>query len=251
MNRQDLENLNTNENNDDELENEEEEEECQYIDPNDIIIIQDGNNWRPEPKYIASYANQLGFDPEKDPKELISIAEKYLTIRLPDNIKRAFLKNDLHILYIDMLTQEIKISSEIEEQAKEEFEKIREQFKNRLKQNSKDAPSAYNFERNNKDNLININDIKRNTDDELKKKLEEQLKYMNNEKSKKNDDYLNLFLNDSEDKKEEENENKEEKDEEQEQERIKKEKRKKHKIKIKKKKKKMKIKKIILMRKLD
>ena len=108
-----------------------------------------------------------------------------------------------------MLTQEIKISSEIEEQAKEEFEKIREQFKNRLKQNSKDAPSAFNFERNNKDNLININDIKRNTDDELKKKLEEQLKYMNNEKSKKNDDYLNLFLNDSEDKNEEENENKE------------------------------------------
>ena len=117
-----------------EYEAEEEEEDCQYIDPNDISIIEDSNNWKPTPKYVVAYAKQLGFDPDKDPKELINIAEKYLNIRLPDNIRRAFMKDTLQILYIDMNTQEIKLSTEYEEQAKEEFEKIRHQFNNRLKE---------------------------------------------------------------------------------------------------------------------
>ena len=160
-----------------EYEAEEEEEDCQYIDPNDINIIEDSNNWKPSPKYVVAYAKQLGFDPDRDPKELINIAEKYLNIKLPDNIRRAFMKDTLQILYIDMNTQEIKINTEIEDKAKEEFEKIREQFKNRLKglNNGLDnrlkqsqglgAPPTIMSKDNNNNNINKI------TDDELKKKI--------------------------------------------------------------------------------
>ena len=112
-------------------EEEDEEYETEYIDPNDINIIQDSNNWHPSLEYIEAYAKQLGYDKDKDPKELINIAEKYLNAKLPINIKRAFTKNDLKILYIDMNTQEINLESDIEKQAKKEFDIIRNRNKNK------------------------------------------------------------------------------------------------------------------------
>ena len=189
-------NLNDNDNNE-ELEYEEEEEEYNYIDPNDIIIIDDPDNWKPDPRFIASYARQLGFNPDKDPKELITIAEKYLTIKLPNNIKRAFTKDNFQILYIDTNTQEIKLRSELEEQASEEFENIRNLFQ---KQN---LPSSKvgGVDKNNNKNKNKKGGNKEKTDDELKKKLEAQKKYMEEEKRKELKKNLILDLNNSEDEK--------------------------------------------------
>ena len=172
--------------NDDELEEDlEEDEECQLIDPNDLIIIDDSQNWHPTTQYIVSYAKQLGFDPNKDPKELITVAEKYLTYRLPDNIKRAFTKKDYQILYIDMTTQEIQLRTQIEEQATEEFERIRFQYNKKMKK----TDEGKNF----------LNDLKQKTDDELKRKLEEQKKFMEKDKFR-DDKILNLNLDSEEDK---------------------------------------------------
>ena len=146
------------ENTDEELTNdrtEEVEEELHLIDPNDLIIIDDPDNYKPTEEMILAYAVLLGYDPEKDPKELLEIAEKYLTCKIPDNITRAFMRTDYRILYIDMNTQEITLDSEIEIKAKEEFEEYRK--------NPKPKPP--------------INNVINNTNEELKKKLEEQKKY--------------------------------------------------------------------------
>ena len=182
MNWNDVEKMN-----DDELEEDyEDDEDCQFIDPNELNIIDDTQNWHPSSKYIMSYAKQLGFDPDKDPKEIINIAEKYLCYPLPDNIKRAFMKTNFQILYIDMTTQEIKLRTEIEEKAIEEFEKIRAQFN---KKNKKTEDEGKNIK----------NDLKKKTDDELKKKLEEQKKFMEKEKEIFRDDkVLNLNLDSEE-----------------------------------------------------
>ena len=143
------------ENTDEELTNdrtEEVEEELHLIDPNDLIIIDDPDNYKPTEEMILAYAVLLGYDPEKDPKELLEIAEKYLTCKIPDNITRAFMRTDYRILYIDMNTQEITLDSDLEIKAKEEFEEYRK--------NPKPKPP--------------INNVINNTDEELKKKLEEQ-----------------------------------------------------------------------------
>jgi hypothetical protein len=151
---------------------EDNEDSYQLIDPNDLYIIDDPN-WKPTQEYIVAYATQLGYNKDEDPKEMLDVAEKYLNYKLPDNIKRAFSKVNLQILYIDKNTQEINLSSFLEENAKEEMEKIREDNKNKKK-----ASKA----------------ITRKTDDELKRKLEQQKNQMFNEEKIKN-----LNLNDSED----------------------------------------------------
>ena len=148
-------------NNQNEEEYEEDEEDCKLIDPNDINMIEEAN-WRPQPQYINAYAKQLGYDQDKDPKELLTIAEKYLTTKLPNNIKRAFMKETLQILYIDMNTQEIQLETEIEEKAKEEFENYR-----KMKQSVLEAPPA-----------VDNNDIKK----------------LNNKKEKDNDIFDDFIL---------------------------------------------------------
>ena len=151
---------------------EDNEDSYQLIDPNDLYIIDDPN-WKPTQEYIVAYATQLGYNKDEDPKEMLDVAEKYLNYKLPDNIKRAFSKVNLQILYIDKNTQEINLSSYLEENAKEEMEKIREDYKNKKRGNKA---------------------ITRKTDDELKRKIEQQRNQMFNEEKIKN-----LNLNDSED----------------------------------------------------
>ena len=85
------------ENSYDELTNdrtEEVEEDYQLIDPNDLIIIDDPDNFKPTEEMILAYATLLGYDPSKDPKELLKIAEKYLTCKLEENMRRAFMRAD-------------------------------------------------------------------------------------------------------------------------------------------------------------
>ena len=93
---------------------EDNEDSYQLIDPNDLYIIDDPN-WKAPQEYIVAYATQLGYNKDEDPKEMLDVAEKYLNYKLPDNIKRAFSKVNLQILYIDKNTQEINLSSYLEE----------------------------------------------------------------------------------------------------------------------------------------
>ena len=98
------------------------------IDQNDLIIIRDTQNWKPTKKFIVAYANQLGFDVDNDPPELLSIAEKYLTKDIPEYFLRAFHKDTLQILYINILTNEIELSSEYEDLAKKEYKELKEKY---------------------------------------------------------------------------------------------------------------------------
>jgi len=98
------------------------------IDQNDLIIIKDTQNWKPTKEFIVAYASQLGFDVENDPPELLSIAEKYLTKDIPDYFLRAFHKDNLQILYINILTNEIELSSEYEDLAKKEYKELKEKY---------------------------------------------------------------------------------------------------------------------------
>ena len=80
------------------------------------------------------------------------------------------MKSSYQILYIDMTTQEIKITTDIEEKASEEFAKIRQQFKNGLKKNVNNIPPPIiNNGKKNMNNNKNINDNKEKTEYELKK----------------------------------------------------------------------------------
>ena len=109
------------------------------IDPDDLIIIEDNNNWKPPKDLILAYANQLGFDIANDPKELLSIAEKYLTKDIPDNIRRAFAKDNLQLVYINVDTKEIELVSEYEELAQEEYKLAKEKLLNEMREKEKEA----------------------------------------------------------------------------------------------------------------
>ena len=99
-----------------------------FIDPNDLIIIEDNYNWKPTENFILGYASQLGFDIENDPPEMLNIAEKYLTKSIPDTYMRAFAKDSYRLVYINRITNEIKLNSDIEEQAIKEYEEVKEKF---------------------------------------------------------------------------------------------------------------------------
>ena len=98
------------------------------VDQNDLIIIRDTQNWKPTKEFIEAYARQLGFDVDNDPPELLSIAEKYLTKDIPEYFLRAFHKDTLQILYINIITNEIELSSEYEDLAKKEYKELKEKY---------------------------------------------------------------------------------------------------------------------------
>lgn len=98
------------------------------IDPNDLIIIYDNHNWKPPKQYILAYAEQLEFDINNDPPEMLSIAEKYLTKDIPEQFRRAFHKKTLQLVYINTITKEVELSSEFEEAAKEEYKEAKEKY---------------------------------------------------------------------------------------------------------------------------
>ena len=109
-----------------------------YIDPSQLIMIKD-NNWTPTEPFILGYANQLGFDLENDPQEMLSIAEKYLTVEIPDIFQRAFVKENYQLVYINRLTNEIKLESDIEIQAKQEYQEVKDNWIKEVKEKEKEA----------------------------------------------------------------------------------------------------------------
>ena len=112
------------------------------IDPDDLIIINDNHNWKPPKESILAYAKQLDFDIENDPPEMLSIAEKYLTKDIPDYIRRAFHKSNLQLVYINVITKEIELSSDFEELAKEEYKEAKEQLLKDMREKEKEANKA-------------------------------------------------------------------------------------------------------------
>ena len=61
---------------------------------------------------------------------MLNIAEKYLTAEIPEEYLRAFHKGDLTLLYINSITNEIEINTDIEEEAKREYMMMKEKLKN-------------------------------------------------------------------------------------------------------------------------
>ena len=110
-----------------------------FIDPNDLIMIEDNHNWKPTENFILGYANQLGFDVENDPPEMLSIAEKYLSKSIPDMYQRAFAKDNYQLVYINRITNEIKLKSDIEEEAIKEYQEVKEKYLKEMKEKEKKA----------------------------------------------------------------------------------------------------------------
>ena len=135
----------------------------------------------------------------------MSIAEKYLTIDIPDNVLRAFTKYDLRILYIDKFTNDIHLSSANEDLAKKEYQKKKELMQNlekTFKETGKESQYYMNNnlekekekekenerlgkERNNKkgDNNEEVNELKKQNLN-LRKEIEQLKDKLNEEKNK-------------------------------------------------------------------
>jgi hypothetical protein len=94
----------------------EDDSEDGYISPQDISI-KDEKIWDPTDEEILSYALKLGYDIEKDPDELFEVAYYYMKYPLPEGWKRGIMKTTKELVYINFLTGEIEVSTEIEEMA--------------------------------------------------------------------------------------------------------------------------------------
>ena len=159
-----------------------EEDDYQEIDPNDLDIIDNPSIFKPTKEMILAYAKLIGYKPEEDPEEMLKISEKYLTCELPEPIIRAFTKSEHRILYIDKETRDILLEIDLDEKARREIDEFRKKYKNQKK------------------SRIN------NTEEELKKKLNEQKKYNDNLKY---EDNIQIVDNEEEDHNEEEEDNEE------------------------------------------
>ena len=126
-------------NNDSYYQEEEEEEEEAYIDPNDLIMIDHPETWEPTQEQIEIYANQIGIDQINSPPEALEIAYKYLTQKIPSDWKRAFTKENPQVLYIDMKTNEIHLTTDIEENAKLEYQELMNQYREKKKQEDEEG----------------------------------------------------------------------------------------------------------------
>ena len=115
-------------------EDEDEEEEEKYIDPDDLIIIDEQDSWEPTQDQIEIYANQLGIDPTNSPPEALEIAYKYLKQKIPSDWKRAFTKENPQVSYINLKTNEIHFTTDIDENAKEEYLELMNDYREKLKQ---------------------------------------------------------------------------------------------------------------------
>ena len=160
-----------------------------YIDPNDLIMIEDNHNWKPTENFILGYAAQLGFDIENDPPELLNIAEKYLTKQIPDIYQRAFAKGSYRLVYINRITNEIKLKSDLEDEAVEEYEQLKEKYMREQKEKQRLANKVKVLPRK-KIAPIGGKKILENPIKEREKEFLKQIEiqYRENEKEKENQD---------------------------------------------------------------
>ena len=196
-----------------------------FIDPNDLIMIEDNHNFKPTENFILGYATQLGFDIENDPPEMLNIAEKYLSKSIPDIYQRAFAKDNYQLVYINRITNEIKLKSDIEEEAIKEYQEVKEKYIKEKKEKEKKAnivkvlprgkiaPIGRKkiledpFKKREKEFLKKM-EIQMQEKEKEKENQDEEIRQLN-EKIKKDKDKENLFIdlnisNDNEENKNEE-----------------------------------------------
>ena len=166
------------------MENEEEDNYDEYeveekeIDPNDLEIINDPEEWHPSPEHVRAYATKLGFDVDNDPPELLNIAEKYLLEKLDDEkFVRAFDKKTLTLYYINTYTSDIELDYPIDQKAKDEYNNKKREI---------------NLKKNDKPENIN-NDIDISLEDENENENDELIKRKEDDDNKKQ--YLNIIKN--------------------------------------------------------
>ena len=166
------------------MENEEEDNYDEYeveekeIDPNDLEIINDPEEWHPSPEHVRAYATKLGFDVDNDPPELLNIAEKYLLEKLDDEkFVRAFDKKTLTLYYINTYTSDIELDYPIDQKAKDEYNNKKREI---------------NLKKNDKPENIN-NDIDISLEDENENENDELIKRKEDDDNKKQ--YLNITKN--------------------------------------------------------
>lgn len=178
-----------------ENEDEEEEEEA-YIDPNDLIMINNPDTWEPTQEQIEIYATQLGIDPTNSPPEALEIAYKYLKQKIPSDWKRAFTKENPQVLYIDMKTNEIHLTTDIEENAKEEYLELMNDYREKLKQEEEEAKKVKVVPRT-KIPPIGAKKVQENPNKEREKKfidkqIEKDIKYRQNKMEEEDEETKNL-----------------------------------------------------------
>ena len=168
------------------MENEEEDNYDEYeveekeIDPNDLEIINDPEEWHPSPEHVRAYATKLGFDVDNDPPELLNIAEKYLLEKLDDEkFVRAFDKKTLTLYYINTYTSDIELDYPIDQKAKDEYNNKKREIN--LKKNDKP------------ENINNDIDISLEDENENENENDELIKRKEDDDNKKQ--YLNITKN--------------------------------------------------------
>ena len=163
------------------------ETEEEYIDPDDLLIIDEPEKWKPTKEQLNSYIKKLNFELDYKPEEVTKIALNYLTKTLPSNMKRAFFKHNNEILYIDNETNEIHLTTDIEDKAKDDYDKLRaEKYSLNLNNNNMDKV-------NNIEKIQNI--IKEYEEDNLNKKKKSDLFDYDFHKNLNDDDYEDYLKN--------------------------------------------------------
>ena len=108
------------------------------IDQDDLYIVEDASQFDPPYEIVIAYAKKLGFDILNDPPELLNIAKKYLLIPTPENISRAFTKDNYEIVYINRVTNEVYLDyEEIDAKCIEEYESEKKKLKEKSKKKKK------------------------------------------------------------------------------------------------------------------
>ena len=156
-------------------------ESHESIDPDDLLIIDEPLTWDPPEEIIKAYAARLGFDIINDPPELLDIAKKYLLMPLPDNLIRAFKKDDLSILYIDSDTKTISLVHEYDINCKEEYEAKKKELEEKENKKKKKRKK----ERKNSSTGKSKSKSKSNKKSKKKKSSQSSSQYISNEEDEK------------------------------------------------------------------
>ena len=119
---------------------ENEDSEDGFISPADISI-KDEKLWEPTDEEILSYALKLGYDIEKDPDELFEVAYYYMKYPIPEGWKRGIMKSTKELVYINFVTGEIEVRTEIEEMAHQMY------LEKKSEMNQKNLPFQKNLEK--------------------------------------------------------------------------------------------------------
>ena len=98
------------------------------VDLDDLFIIDNPSNWEPSKELIIIYAKDLGFNADNDPPHLLNIFKKYLKRPISENYIRAYFRENLHLLYININTAQIIYEMGFEEEAKKEYLKMKKEL---------------------------------------------------------------------------------------------------------------------------